>query len=65
MKVKVKRQVKVGVRVTGKGQRSRSNFLRAVVDIRGSAVPSAAKSKEESSVQGVCLCVTFNSQKEA
>ncbi len=27
-------------------------------DIRGSALPSAAKSKEESlSVQGVCLCV--------
>ncbi len=39
------------------GQRSRSNFWRAVVDIRGSALPSAAKSKEEPlPVQKVCLC---------
>ncbi len=51
---------KVGVKVKGRGQGhgSRSNFWCAAVDIRGSALPSAAKSKEESlSVQGVCLCV--------
>ncbi len=41
----------------GQGQRSRSNFWRAAVDIRGSALPSAAKSKEELlPVQSVCLC---------
>ncbi len=41
----------------GQGQRSRSNFWRIEVDIRGSALPSATKSKEESlSVQGVCMC---------
>ena len=33
-------------------------FWRVAVDIRGSALPSAAKGKEESlSAQGVCLCV--------
>ncbi len=37
---------------------SRSTFWHAAVDIRGSALPSAIKSKEESlSVEGVCLCV--------
>ncbi len=45
---------KVGVKVTG----ARSDFWCAAVNIRGSALPSATKSKEESlSVQGVCLCV--------
>ncbi len=40
------------------GSRSRSNSWRTAVDIRGSALPSAAKDKEESlSVRGVCLCV--------
>ncbi len=29
------------------GQRSKLNFWRAAVDIRGSALPSAEKSKEE------------------
>ncbi len=39
------------------GQGQRSNFWRAAVDIRGSALPSAAMSKEEPlPVQGVCLC---------
>ena len=38
---------KVKVKGRGEGQRSRSNFWRAAVDIRGSALPSAAKSKEE------------------
>ncbi len=32
------------VKVTGLGQRSRLNFWRTAVDIRGSALPSAAKS---------------------
>ncbi len=44
----------------GQGQRSMSNFWHAAVDIRGSALPSAEKSRKESllvSVQGVCLCV--------
>ncbi len=36
----------------------RPPVLRAAVDNRGSALPGAAKSEEESlSVQGVCLCV--------
>ena len=57
---------KVKVKGQGQGQRSGSrswvkvkvNFWRAAVDIRGSALLSAAKSKEKSlSVQGVCLCV--------
>ena len=35
-----------------------SHHSHAAVDIRGSALPIAAKSKEESlSVEGVCLCV--------
>ena len=37
---------KVGVKVMDEGQRSRSNFWRAAVDIRGSALPSAAKSNK-------------------
>ena len=50
--------LQVGVKVTGQGQRLRSNFWRVAVDIRGSALQSAVKSKEESlSVQGVYLCV--------
>ncbi len=50
--VKVKGQVKVRFQ----GQRSSSNFWHAVVDIRGLALLSATKSKEESlSVQGVCV----------
>ena len=41
----------------GQGQRSRSKFWHAVVNIRGLALLSATKSKEESLlVQGVCLC---------
>ncbi len=50
---------KVGSRSHSRSHsRSKSTFWRAAVDIRGSALPSAAKSKEESlSVQGVCLCV--------
>ncbi len=39
---------KVGVKVIswGQGRRSRSNVWRAAVDIRGSALPSAAKSNK-------------------
>ena len=33
--------------VSERSQRSRSNYWRAAVDIRGLALPSAAKSKEE------------------
>ena len=54
---------KVVVKVKGQGQGhgSRSTFWCAVVDIRGSALPSATKSKEESlSVEGVCLCVELS-----
>ena len=51
-------KVKVKGRGQGHGSRSRSTFLSAAVDIRGSALPNATKSKEESlSVEGVCLCV--------
>ncbi len=55
---------KVRVKVKGRGQghgssqRSRSNFWRIAVDVRGSALRSAAKTKEESlTVHDVCLCV--------
>ncbi len=49
---------KVKVKGRGQGHGSRSNFWSVVVDIRGSALQSAAKSKKESlSVQDVCLCV--------
>ncbi len=43
-------EVKVGVKVMGQSQRSRSNFWRAVVDNRDSALLNAAESKEESFV---------------
>ena len=39
---RVKGRVKVKGQCQGHGQRSRSNFWRAAVDIRGSALPSAA-----------------------
>ncbi len=39
-----KSRSKVGVKVKGQGHGSRSSFWRAAVDIRGSALPSAAKS---------------------
>ncbi len=49
---------KVKVKGRAQGHDSRSHFWRAAVDIRGSALPSAAKSEEESlPVQSVCLCV--------
>ena len=58
--VKVKGWVKVKGRGQGhaQGQRLKPNFWRTAVDIRGSALLSAAKSKEESlSVRGLSLCV--------
>ena len=49
---------KVGVMVMGHGQRSRSTFQHAVVDIRGSALRSAAKSnRSHYQSSGVRLCV--------
>ena len=49
---------KFKVKGQGQGQGSRSNFWGPAIDIKGLALPGAAKSKEESLlVQGVCLCV--------
>ncbi len=45
-------------KVTGQGQRSRSNFWRAAVDIRGSALPSAAKSNKGHYQCKVFVCVS-------
>ncbi len=53
-------KVKVRVKVKGRsyGHGSRSNLWHTAINIRGLALPSAAKSKEESlSIRGVCLCV--------
>ncbi len=56
--VKVKGRVKVIGR--GQGQRlgSRSNFRRTAVDNRGSALPSAAKSKKSHYQFKVFVCVS-------
>ncbi len=50
---------KVGVKVKGhgRGQMLRSHFLHAVVDIRGSALPSAAKSDKIHYQSKVCVSV--------
>ncbi len=45
------------VKVTGRVQRSRSNLWRAAVDIRGSALPSAAKSNNHFQSE-VIACVS-------
>ncbi len=42
----------------GQGQRSRSNFWHAAVDIRGSALPSAAKSIRSDYQSKVFVCVS-------
>ena len=50
---------KVRVKVTGPGQMSRATFMRAAVDIRDSALPSAAKSNRshyQASGVGQCVC---------
>ncbi len=51
---------KVGVKVKGQGQGhgSRSNIWRAAVNIRGSALPSAAKSKNHHYQSKVIVCVS-------
>ncbi len=50
--------VKVGVKVMGKGQKLRSNFWRAAIDIRGSALPSTAKSIRNDCQSEVFVCVS-------
>ncbi len=51
----------VGVNVTGKvmgqSQRSRSNFWRAAVNIRSSALPSAAKSVRSHYQSNMFVCL--------
>ena len=49
---------KVGVKVKGqgKGQRSRSNFRRAAVNIRGSALPSAVKGNKSHCQSKLFVC---------
>ncbi len=49
---------KVWVKVMGQGQSSRSNFWQAAVDIRGSALPSAAKSITSHYQSKVFVCVS-------
>ncbi len=49
---------KVGVKVMGQGQRPRSDFWRVAVDIRGSALPSAAKSNKSHSQSKEFVCVS-------
>ncbi len=47
------------VKVMGQGQMSRSSFWRAAVDIRGSALPSAAKSIRSHYQFYVFVCVSL------
>ena len=53
---------KAGVKVKGQGQdprsRSRSNFWHAAVDIRGSALPSVAKSNKSHYLSKVFVSVS-------
>ena len=56
LRVKVKGRVKI--KAQGHGSRSRSNFWRAAVDIRGSALPSAAKSNNHHYQSKVIVCVS-------
>ncbi len=49
---------KVEVKVMGQGQRWRSTFWRAAVDIRGSALPSAVKSNRSHYQSKVFVCVS-------
>ena len=51
------------VKVTGQGQRSRSTFWHAAVDIRGSALPSAAKSNRSHYQFKVFVCVSVISRR--
>ncbi len=54
---------KVEVKVTGQGQRSWLTFRRAAVDIRGSALPSAAKSNRSYYQSKVIVCVSVISRR--
>ncbi len=49
---------KVGVKVMGRGQRSRSSFWHATVDIWGSALTSAVKSNKSHFQSNVVVCVS-------
>ena len=51
------------VKVKGQGQRSRSNFWCEAVDIRGSALPSAAKSSNHHYQSKVIVCVSVISER--
>ena len=50
--------LKVKVKGRGQGYKSRSDFGRAAVDIRGSALPSAAKSNKSHYQSKVFVCVS-------
>ncbi len=52
----------VEVKVTDQGQRSRSIFWRAAVDIRGSTLPSAVKSNRSHYQSKVFVCVSIVSR---
>ena len=56
--LKSRSKVGVNVKVTGQGQRSMSTFRRTAVDIRGSAVPSAAKCKRSHHQFNSFVCVS-------
>ncbi len=53
----------VRVKVTSQGQMSRSTFRCAAVDIRGSALPSAAKSNRSHYQSKVIVCVSVKSRR--
>ena len=50
------------VKVKGQGQRSQSIFWRTAVDIRGSALPSAAKGNKSHYQFKVFVCVSVVSR---
>ncbi len=56
--IALKSRSMVRVKVMGQGQRSRSNFWRTAVDIRGLALPSAAKSINHHYQSKVIVCVS-------
>ncbi len=55
---KVLSRSKVRIKVMGQGQRSRSNFWRAAVNIRGAALPSAAISNNHHYQSKLIVCVS-------
>ena len=56
---KAKVGVKGQVKVMGRAQRSGSNLWHALVDIRGSALPGAAKSKKSHYQSMLFVCVSL------